>query len=152
MKCTIFYSWQSDLPNKDNRSFIENCIKKAIKKLKVGFEPTLALTIDRDTQETIGTPDIAGTIFDKIAKADIFICDISIINNNSQSRKCPNPNVLLELGYAIKTLGWDRIICFYNVNYGTITDIPFDLRHRRIFCYNSNNKNEKEEISKALSN
>lgn len=67
-----FYSWQSDLPNKDNRSFIENCIKKAIKKLKVGFEPTLALTIDRDTQETIGTPDIAGTIFDKIAKADIF--------------------------------------------------------------------------------
>ena len=116
MKCTIFYSWQSDLPNKDNRSFIENCIKKAIKKLKVGFEPTLALTIDRDTQETIGTPDIAGTIFDKIAKADIFICDISIINNNSQSRKCPNPNVLLELGYAIKTLGWDRIICFYNVN------------------------------------
>lgn len=38
------------------------------------------------------------------------------------------------------------------MNYGTITDIPFDLRHRRIFCYNSNNKNEKEEISKALSN
>ena len=45
MKCTIFYSWQSDLPNKDNRSFIENCIEKSIKKIKVGFE--VGLTVDR---------------------------------------------------------------------------------------------------------
>lgn len=31
---TIFYSWQSDLPNNSNRSFIEVAIKKAIKKVK----------------------------------------------------------------------------------------------------------------------
>ena len=80
MKCTIFYSWQSDLPNKDNRSFIENCIEKAIRKEKLGFEAGLTVAVDRDTKKTVGTPDIAGTIFDKIAKTDIFICDISIIN------------------------------------------------------------------------
>ena len=83
MKCTIFYSWQSDLPNKDNRSFIENCIEKAIKKDKLGFEAGLTIAVDRDTKKTVGTPDIAGTIFDKIAKTDIFICDISIINGNA---------------------------------------------------------------------
>ena len=151
MKCTIFYSWQSDLPNKDNRSFIENCIEKAIKKDKLGFEAGLTIAVDRDTKKTVGTPDIAGTIFDKIAKTDIFICDISIINGNAKGRKCPNPNVLLELGYAVRTLGWDRIICFYNLKYGDIKSVPFDLSHRRIFCYNSDNENEKEEVSKALS-
>lgn len=151
MKCIIFYSWQSDLPNKDNRSFIENCIEKAIKKDKLGFEAGLTVAIDRDTKKTVGTPDIAGTIFDKIAQTDIFICDISIINGDDEGRKCPNPNVLLELGYAVRTLGWDRIICFYNLKYGDIKNVPFDLSHRRIFCYNSDNKNEKEEVSKALS-
>lgn len=150
MKCTIFYSWQSDLPNKDNRSFIENCIEKSIKKIKIGFEVGLTVAIDRDTKKMVGTPDIAGTIFDKIAKADVFVCDISIINGDAQGRKCPNPNVLLELGYAVKTLGWDRIICFYNIKYGSIDNIPFDLSHRRIFCYNSDNVNEKEEVSRAL--
>lgn len=87
----------------------------------------------------------------KLPKTDIFICDISIINGNDKGRKCPNPNVLLELGYAVRTLGWDRIICFYNLKYGDIKSVPFDLSHRRIFCYNSDNENEKEEVSKALS-
>lgn len=151
MRCTIFYSWQSDLPNKDNRSFIENCIEKAVKKDKLGVEFGLTLAIDRDTKETVGTPDITGTIFEKIAKSDIFICDISIINGDYEGRKCPNPNVLLELGYAVRTIGWERIICFYNLKYGDIKNVPFDLSHRRIFCYNSDKENEKEAVSKALS-
>lgn len=151
MKCTIFYSWQSDLPNKDNRSFIESCIQKAVKMDKLGLDIAISIAVDRDTRETVGTPDIAGTIFDKIAKADIFICDISIINGEYNGRKCPNPNVLLELGYAVRTIGWERIICFYNTKYGDIKDIPFDLSHRRIFGYNSDKDNEKQTVTKGLS-
>jgi len=30
MKQRIFYSWQSDLPNNNNRGFIENALEKAI--------------------------------------------------------------------------------------------------------------------------
>lgn len=83
MKCTIFYSWQSDLPNKDNRSFIENCIEKAIKKDKLGFEAGLTIAVDRDTKKTVGTPDIAGTIFDKIAKNRYFyLPDILLLGND----------------------------------------------------------------------
>lgn len=33
MKVTIFYSWQSDLPTKTNRYFIENSIKKSLKEI-----------------------------------------------------------------------------------------------------------------------
>lgn len=34
MKRTIFYSWQSDLPNNSNRGFIESCIESSLKDLK----------------------------------------------------------------------------------------------------------------------
>ena len=33
MKFTIFYSWQSDLPNNTHRGFIESAIEKAIKNI-----------------------------------------------------------------------------------------------------------------------
>ena len=88
MKCTIFYSWQSDLPNKDNRSFIENCIEKAIKKDKLGFEAGLTIAVDRDTKKTVGTPDIAGTIFDKIAKTAM---ELLILQMDEMKKRKPTP-------------------------------------------------------------
>ncbi|HEX5445733.1 MAG TPA: hypothetical protein VFW87_18035 [Pirellulales bacterium] len=30
---TLFYSWQSDLPNSTNRGFIDDCIHRALKEL-----------------------------------------------------------------------------------------------------------------------
>ena len=33
MPDTIFYSWQNDRPNKTNRGFIEQALKKAIQNL-----------------------------------------------------------------------------------------------------------------------
>lgn len=61
--------------------------------------------IDRDTQGLAGAPDIGDSIYDKIDSADIFIADVTIINQDYAGRKTPNPNVLIELGYAIKALG-----------------------------------------------
>ena len=154
MKCNIFYSWQSDLPNNDNRTFVETCIKRAVKLNNSDVDLGLFLDYERDTRGEAGSPDIVEVIFNKIAKSDVFICDISIINSNYEGRKTPNPNVLLELGYAAKTLGWEKIICLYNIKYGSIKDIPFDLRHRRILFYNSSGMNAKknltQEISKAI--
>lgn len=136
MKLNIFYSWQSDLPNKDNRSFIEECIKKAIKMNAGDINTGAIFDFDRDTKGASGSPDIADIIFNKIAKSDIFICDISVINSDYDGRKMPNPNVMVELGYAAKAIGWEKIICFFNIKYGCLADIPFDLNHRRIFHYN----------------
>ncbi|MEK5260934.1 hypothetical protein MKY75_17170 [Paenibacillus sp. FSL L8-0663] len=147
---TIFYSWQSDLPNNSNRSFIEVAIKKAIKKSK-NTRYSIYLDYDRDTLGVTGSPDISETIFNKIDKTDIFICDISIINQDYEGRKTPNPNVLLELGYAAKVLGWEKIICLFNKKFGKVLDVPFDLNHKRILFYNSDELNEKEKVSKIIS-
>lgn len=134
MKRTIFYSWQSDLPNNTNWGFIEDCLDTAIKELK-RIEP-VSINIDKDraTRNETGSPDITESIFSKISNSSVFIADISIINNiekinkeeykstvfvqgqpiivnkvqNINIRKTPNPNVMIELGYAARTLGWGK--------------------------------------------
>jgi len=98
-------------------------------------ELDLEIAIDRDTKGVSGTPDINGAIFDKIKKSQIFIGDISIITKSKSDRKCPNPNVLIELGYAASILKWDKVICVFNTNYGSIEELPFDLRFRRPLTY-----------------
>lgn len=153
MRKSIFYSWQSDLPNNKNRSFIEVCIKKSIENI-TSDDINLEIAIDRDTKDSVGTPDIASTIFSKIDKTSIFIADISFINPNSTERKTPNPNVLIELGYAAKTIGWENIICIFNTEYGKIEDLPFDLRFRRPLGYEiknpSNKTKDRDSLTKIL--
>lgn len=142
MKKNVFYSWQSDLPNNTNRGFIEDCIKIALKDIS-NENINLDIAVDRDTQGESGTPDIANSIFNKIDKSSIFIADISFINSKSSDRKCPNPNVLIELGYAAKTIGWNNIICLFNTEFGKVEELPFDLRFRRPLAYKVENKTNK---------
>ncbi len=149
MKRRIFYSWQSDLPNSENRSFIECAINKVISDFERATPFSLELSIDMDTNETPGTPDIVDTILKKIANTCLFVADVSIINPKSKCRKTPNPNVLIELGYAAKAIGWERIICVYNSDYGALSDLPFDLRHRRPLVYSLSGKN-KTDVKKAM--
>ncbi len=46
---TIFYSWQSDLPNPVNRGFAEDCLHRALKELQSEEELRLDPCLDRDT-------------------------------------------------------------------------------------------------------
>ncbi len=147
---TIFYSWQSDLPNATNRGFIEDCLCRAIKDIKADEELKLDPCLDRDTAGVPGSPDIANTIFEKINTADIFAADVSFINGESPGRRTPNPNVLVELGYAAGRLGWDRIICVFNRATGEINDLPFDIRQRRVRGYALRDSQEKADQRKIL--
>ena len=135
MDCTIFYSWQSDLSSKTNRSFILDVLNKAAKHLQRDDSILVEPRVDHDTAGVAGSPDIAGTIFAKIRSTQVFVCDVSIINANSKFRKTPNPNVLVELGYAISTLGLDRIIMIINTAYGEASMLPFDLQGLRLLPY-----------------
>jgi len=135
MKNAIFYSWQSDLPNGTNRSFLETCLNQVLENLRGIGDFQIELNIDRDTRNEAGSPDIVSTIFKKIDSAKLFVADISIINPKTDFRKTPNPNVLLELGYAAKSLGWSKVICLYNKDYGDFEDLPFDLKQRRPIAY-----------------
>ena len=66
MTKTIFYSWQSDLPNRTNRGLIEKALEQAAKQLRAEHDLDLDPVIDRDTRGEPGAPDIARTILKKI--------------------------------------------------------------------------------------
>lgn len=137
----VFYSWQSDLENKYNRGFIKGALEKAIKTVNANLEiqeseREVEVELDHDTKNVPGTPDLAGTIFEKIASSTVFIADISFVatlmdNSGQVVRKVANPNVLIELGYALSTLGSDRVLCVFNTAHGSVNDLPFDLKHKR---------------------
>lgn len=144
---TIFYSWQSDL--RDSKRFIQSVLDKLEKKLKNNDE--FCVTIDRDTVGVPGSPNIPATIWGKIEAADIFVADLSIINSKDKdSRKTPNPNVLLETGYAIRALGWDRVVLLYNEDYGTNDDEPFDLKQHRLTGFSLKDDEAKEKGRKRI--
>lgn len=142
MSDTVFYSWQSDLPNTTNRGFIQAALEKAAKAIRNDDSVEIEPVIDRDTQGVGGSPDIASTIFDKIEQASIFVCDVSFINPDArEGRLTPNPNILLELGYALKVLGASRIIMVMNTAFGRAEDLPFDLRLKRVLSYRMDDEN-----------
>lgn len=145
----IFYSWQSWV--KPNRNTIEDAINKAIENIKSDPEIEVVPVLDRDTFGMAGTVEIAQTIFQKIDECSIFICDITPVathGEENEKRAIPNPNVLIELGYASSQLGWERIICVVNLDHvrnQKIEAMPFDIRGRRLLTYNSDNKKKLSE-------
>jgi hypothetical protein len=132
----VFYSWQSDLPNATNRSFIQQALENVAKVIKADDTVDVEPVIDRDTQGVAGAPDIAKTIFQKIAAADVVVADVSIIVGRRKGRPAPNPNVLIELGYALRALGDERVVLVFNTAYGKLEQLPFDLKMRRALPYN----------------
>lgn len=151
----IFYSWQSDLPNNTTRGLIQSSINAVVKALR----NTIEIVADRDTRGIYGSPDIVETIFSKIDDCDVFIADVSGVttyhplNNNGGFEKrlkmAPNPNVLLELGYATQVVGWENIICIMNEDYTEGSEIPFDIEHHRLTRYSLKNR-EKADVRKEL--
>jgi len=130
-------------------------LKSAIRKISTISHLIIEPAIDRDTLNSQGTPEIISTIFNKIDACSIFVCDISIINSKQEGRKTPNPNVLVELGYAAKTLGWEKIICLYNLEFGTYEDLPFNIKQRRPLTYkleDGNKSKVKEQLSDTIAN
>ncbi len=147
---TIFFSWQQDLPRETNQNFIESCIRNAIKKVKT-INTSLVFKLDRATDRIPGSPDIKDSILEKISSSSIFICDISFITSARATKKCPNPNVLFELGYAISLLGNEKVLCVFNADYGKIENLPFDLRGVKIASF-SIQKAGREKAQKNLTN
>jgi hypothetical protein len=145
MKQIIFYSWQSDLPNSCNRGFIQAALEKTASAIKSDDTLEVEPVVDRDTQGVPGAPDIASSIFAKITLANIFVADVTITSRPKDGRATPNPNVLIELGYAIKQMGYERVILVFNEAFGKIEELPFDLRNRRVVPY----KVASEQVNKS---
>ena len=137
MTHTIFYSWQSDRPNRTTRGFIEDALKKAIRNLgrqsSDVYAPLRDLEFDKDTKGTAGSPPIADTIFRKIEQCAVFVPDLTFCGTTRDGRPIPNANVLIEYGWALAKLGHERIVGVMNAAYGKPTPetVPFNIRHTR---------------------
>lgn len=147
MKYTIFFSWQSDLDKETTTKVIRTSITKASADIMEKMDVIIAS--DEATKETTGSPHISRKIFEKIDYSDIFICDITTIIKND-TKSFPNPNVLIELGYAIATLGWDRIILLFNKKYCDFKDLPFDIEKHRATPFSVTEKNDKQGKEKLI--
>lgn len=130
----IFYSWQSD--NDTERRLIW----KALRKVESYFK-TLGknIQVESDMRGVPGSQDIPNTLFKKIETSDIFLADVNLVNKSlfRENNLSPNPNVLIELGYAASKLGWERVILMLNTETNKIEDLPFDIRQRSVLWYGS---------------
>jgi hypothetical protein len=99
----VFWSWQSDVSPKTCRSFIRVALVAAIERVGVelGVEDADRPEIDHDTKGEAGMVDIPATILRKISEAAVFVADLMPIIRGQNGKALPNPNVCIELGWAM---------------------------------------------------
>jgi hypothetical protein len=135
----LFFSWQADAPTSNCRNFIETALKQALVRVAASIEVESAvrdagIEIDRDTLDAAGWAPIVDTIFRKIDAAAIFVPDLTFVATRLDGKRpSSNPNVLVECGWALKSLKHERILPVMNVRYGSPGGeaMPFNMRHLR---------------------
>jgi hypothetical protein len=160
---TVFYSWQADTPTDVGRNFVEVALERAA--ARIGKDTTVLeairdVTVDKDTEGVGGSPPIVETIFGKIDQSAVFVADVTFVGTRIDGRPSPNPNVLIEYGWALSALTYNRVIAVMNTAFGEPTSetLPFDMRHLRWpIRYNcpadadpETRRAVKEELSKKL--
>lgn len=138
----IFYSWQSDIPT--IKAFIRRVIDSAI--FLLDETETIEAERDEATKGLTGSPNIVESIYKKIESCDLFIADITSCYKGvyREDKMSPNPNVLLELGFAAKCLGWDRIICLCNSD--KKSNYPFDIAQNKVISFSLENTNSDKAL------
>lgn len=79
MTTTIFWSWQSDRDPKSHHYFVRDALKDACKLIAIDpdYQESGRPEVDHDTKNVAGTPDITKTILEKIARANVFVADMT---------------------------------------------------------------------------
>lgn len=141
----VFWSWQSDTPGKTGRHFVRNALQAAIEEIRQPLdveEPVERdvrenIHIDHDRKGVTGSPRLIETIFRKIDNTDVFVSDITPVSRIRAVRKPGqvrtekrnmNPNVAIELGYAIKAISEEKVLMVLNEHYGGRKFLPFDIQ------------------------
>lgn len=173
---TIFYSWQSDYDyskahikgqkkvHNQNKNEMQPLSQKdlILKVLQwqaymLGKNHNCNITVDMDTDNTTGMQPISDIVVKKIRKCQFFVCDVTPISHidreedGKRSKLMPNSNVMFELGVAMSYLPPDQIIAVAHEKTGDwiISELPFDISHRKIIKFKSTTDLEKD-LSSAL--
>lgn len=133
---TVFYAWQNDRPRANNRDHIHAAASEAVRRTGQGMRVEDSPRLDHDTLNESGTPAISETIFQKIKYSAVLVADVTFCADvrddaGEIKKRLPNPNVMIELGFAAAIMGWQRIILVMNKHYGSPEWLPFDLKNHR---------------------
>lgn len=152
MRVTIFYSWQSDTPSERGKDFVAVALAEATRRIAEDVTVDLRPEVDQDTTGVPGSPNMSVEIFGKIDHCAVFIADVSLTYRREVGlpKPSPNPNVLIELGYAVKSRGWPRILQVMNTAYGAPDKLPFDLRGHRAITFSLGDDDDPAEIAAYL--
>lgn len=142
----LFWSWQSDTHQDSGRYFVRDVLVSLAEELNSEAEeaerPDIdpdddegvagQVAIDHDTLDVGGSPRIADTILRKIREAAVFVVDVTPVAKTAGGKFVSNPNVMIELGYALRVMEVERIVLVMNLaENATRKRLPFDLRHWR---------------------
>lgn len=153
---TVFWSWQSDYSPKTCRFFVRDALQDAIQQLseEMSLNDADRPELDHDTKGERGMVNISEAILAKIEKASLFVADVTPVAITKEGKRVPNPNVMIELGWAMHRPGVERVIPVLNTASGAkIEDLPFDIRGRRVVAYHLDESGEsaiRKEESKKL--
>lgn len=135
----IFFSWQSDHDKKTSHHFILDSLRIAAKLANKSDAEVLLregnnweFEVDHDTKGEVGFVDIFDSIKNKIDKSDHFVADLTPVGRTKAEKALPNPNVMIELGYALRTKSHEQITVVANKeHFSGPQDLPFNIKGRR---------------------
>jgi hypothetical protein len=120
----VFYAWQSDRPAEITRFVIRDALEVAAKNITNDAPMKIQVRIDSDTQDVLGHVPVIDTILEKIDVCDAFVPDLTFVAVTEDDKRVPNPNVLLEYGYALHAKTHSIMIPVMNTEYGVAEKLP----------------------------
>lgn len=148
----VFYSWQSDKQEVSQK--IEEALRNKFKKMsKRGIDIELV----KATDGASGSRILEEMILENIKKCDFFIADLTPVTKfttaDGKTKLIPNPNCILEFGYALRHFSPECVIAYIQLEDGdNHHELPFDLNHRTYNHFKSgdNVKIDEKELLRII--
>ena len=102
---TLFWSWQSDTRANCNRTLIRRAIDAAVSNVAQNDPLICDYEVHEGVVNESGTPMITDVILSRIRECNVFVGDLTLVGQIGENKLTPNPNVLLEMGYAASQIG-----------------------------------------------
>lgn len=162
MKYKVFFAFQMDIDDKFGKGFIQSAIEITTQKIK---KDGIELILDYGFKNVPGTTVLIDEMLKKSRESDMVLVDLTFtssknrffgkkysflkkeihISDQAVDKKSPNPNVLLETGYAWAQKGHYRTLVVMNEAFGLTSELPVDLEGFRWgITYNLNEKNNSQ--------
>ena len=94
----VFLIWQGDYPT--SRDKIESALRELVERMNKEKRASYPVRIDEAVVVGDGAVRIDKNLLDRILRADVVVADVTPVYR-AFGRLTPNPNVLLEVGYAL---------------------------------------------------